>query len=154
MSVKIKSTLNFVKIWPLEQRREEFTIKVVSDSKEEANEQGSNVITNTVCIEKNAEGQITYQVYFKSAETDKIFLAKKFAPTGNDDELSDSQMFNYIIKQGLRLVPTPLVWVDSEGNPVNYVTHDVYAGKTRYQGMSVRDIINSMVNGKAEEAQE
>lgn len=154
MSLKIKSTLNFVKIWPLEQRREEFTIKIVSDSKEEANEQGSNIITNTVCIEKNAEGVITYQVYFKSTESEKIYLASKFQPSTNDAELSTREAFEYIIRNGLRLVPSPLTWVDAEGNPVSYVTHDVYVGKTRYQGMSVIDIINSIVNGKAQEVTE
>jgi len=152
MSLKIKSTLNFVKLWPLDNRREEFSLTLLANTKEESDEKISVLIEQTNCIDRNDDNQIVYQVYLKSTESEKSYVASKFNPTPRDIELSVHDLYQYIIKHKLRLVPTELNWVSEDGTPVSFVTHDVYVGKTRYQGMSVHDIIHRIINGYETEA--
>jgi hypothetical protein len=148
---KIKSTINLVSLWPLENRVEDTPVTILSASKKEANEQVSLILSTRVVNEKDADGNIIFQCYCKSVDHNEIYQAKIFDMSTASQILTTEQVYNYIIANGVRLVPTPLQWETSTGSPASWVTHDVYVGKCRYQGMSVGDAIHQHLNNPEKE---
>lgn len=148
MTCKVKSTLNFVKIWPTENRREDTPFTILSQNQEEADTEISAIVSGWNTIERNSIGAVTYQCYLKNVETTEIYQASVLPITTCETVLTRGDVFDYIIKHGVRLVPTPLSWVTENGEPAEFVTHDVYFGKERYQGMSVYDAVHAYINKK------
>ena len=151
---QIKSTLNFVNLWPKEGRSEESSISIISNSKAEADKEVSNLCNAHIQIERNEEQDVTFQCYLKSVKTEEVYHAKIFDMSTASHQLSAAAILNFIIENGVRLVPTPLKWETSNGEPANWVTHDVYVGKRRYQGMTVQDAIHQHLYDAAPETED
>ena len=142
MSRKIKSTLNFVKLWPQQNRREEVPFVIISNSQEEADVEVSKIVEAWTCLDKEESGNVVHQCYLKDVVSREIYEASVFDKSTSHLAFSDSDILQFIIKNKVSLVPTILEWVDSStGNKVDFVTHDVYIGKSRYQGMTIEDCI-------------
>ncbi|UYE98896.1 hypothetical protein XbC2_494 [Xanthomonas phage XbC2] len=148
---KIKSTINLVSLWPLENRVEDTPVTILSASQKEATEQVSAILDARTTTERNAEGEVTFQCYCKSVDKSEIYEAKIFDMSTASQRLTAEQILDFIVNNGVRLVPTPLNWETSTGEPASYVTHDVYVGKRRYQGMSVVDAIHQHLNDPVKE---
>lgn len=147
----IKSTINLVSLWPLENRVEDTPVTILSASKKEATEQVSSILSTRVVNEKDADGNIIFQCYCKSIDQNEIYQAKIFDMSSADLQLTAVGVLDFIVNNAVRLVPTPLAWETSTGEPASFVTHDVYVGKRRYQGYSVVDAIHQHVNNPVEE---
>ena len=143
---KIKSTIKLVNLWPLENRAEDTPVTILSISKEAATKEVSEIIGARTQTTRNTDGEIIFQCYCKSVESTEIYEAKIFDMSNASQILTTEQVYEYIISNGVRLVPTPLQWETSTGSPASWVTHDVYVGKRRYQGMSVGDAIHQHLN--------
>ncbi|AFC21911.1 hypothetical protein GAP32_454 [Cronobacter phage vB_CsaM_GAP32] len=148
MLCKIKSTLNFVKIWPTEGRREDTPFVILSDSQENANAEVSKVVETWNSIEKDNAGNIVYQCYLKNVKTEAIYIASSFKPAPGDVVLDDDAVLRFITTNKVYLVPDDSCWVDENGNEVNWVTHKVMLNNDVYSGMSVQDCINTHINKK------
>lgn len=151
---KIKSTINLVSLWPLENRVEDTPVTILSASQKEATEQVSAILAAQTTTTRNAEGEVTFQCYCKSVEKTEIYEAKIFDMSTASQQLNPAAILDFIITNGVRLVPTPLNWETSTGEPASYVTHDVYVGKRRYQGMSVQDAIHQHLNAPVKESKD
>ncbi len=148
MSCKIKSTLNFVKSWPTENRREDTPFTILSSTQDEANAEITKIMNAWVSTEADSDGKVVYQCYLKNVLTEQIYEAKRLPITTCETVLTRGDVLDYIINNQVRLVPTPLVWVTEDGELADFVTHDVYFGKERYQGMSVYDCVHAHINKK------
>lgn len=146
MSGKIKSTLNFVKSWPTENRREDTPFTILSSTQAEANAEITKIMNAWISTETDSEGKIVYQCYLKNVKTEEIYIAKRIPVTSFEKVLTYEELFEYIVENKVRLVPSPLVWETENGEPATFVTHDVYFDKERYQGMSVYDCIHTHLN--------
>ncbi len=149
---KIKSTINLVSLWPLENRVEDTPVTILSASQKEATEQVSSIIGARTTTERNAEGEVTFQCYCKSVDQSEIYEAKIFDMSTASHQLSAAAILDFIINNEVRLVPTPLKWETSNGTPANWVSHDVYVGKRRYQGYSLQDAIHKHLNDPEKES--
>ena len=148
MSCKIKSTLNFVKSWPTENRREDTPFTILSSTQDEANAEITKIMNAWVSTETDSDGKVVYQCYLKNVLTEQIFIATEIPVTTFEKVLSYEELFEYIVENKVRLVPTPLIWETENGERADFVTHDVYFGKERYQGMSVYDCVHAHINKK------
>lgn len=148
MSGKIKSTLNFVKSWPTENRREDTPFTILSSTQDEANAEISKIVDAWISTETDSEGKVVYQCYLKNVMTEEIYIAKEILVSTFDKVLTPEEVFYYIIENKVRLVPTPLSWETENGEPATFVTHDVYFDKERYQGMSIYDCVHVHLNKK------
>jgi len=151
---KIKSTINLVSLWPLENRVEDTPVTILSASQKEANEQVSAILSAQTTTTRNAEGEVTFQCYCKSVDTTEIYEAKIFDMSTASHQLSAAAILDFIITNEVRLVPTPLKWETSTGTPANWVSHDVYVGKRRYQGYSLQDAIHKHLNDPVKESKD
>jgi hypothetical protein len=151
---KIKSTINLVSLWPLENRVEDTPVTILSASKKEATAQVSSILEARTTTERNTEGEVTFQCYCKSVDKTEIYEAKIFDMSTASQRLTAEQILDFIINNGVRLVPSPLQWETSTGEPASFVTHDVYVGKRCYQGMSVSDSIHKHLNDPVTESKD
>lgn len=151
---KIKSTINLVSLWPLENRVEDTPVTILSASQKEATEQVSSIIGARTTTERNAEGEVTFQCYCKSVDQSEIYEAKIFDMSTASHQLSAAAILDFIINNEVRLVPTPLKWETSNGSPATWVSHDVYVGKRRYQGYSLQDAIHKHLNDPEKESKD
>lgn len=149
---KIKSTINLVSLWPLENRVEDTPVTILSASQKDATEQISAILEAQITTTRNSDGEVIFQCYCKSVDKTEIYEAKIFDMSTASQRLTAQQILDFIINNGVRLVPSPLNWETSTGEPASYVTHDVYVGNRRYQGMSVKDAIHEHVNGLNKDA--
>lgn len=148
MLCKIKSTLNFVKIWPTTDRREDTPFVIISNNQEEANAEVSKVIETLHSIDEDSNGNIVYQCYLKNVKTEEICVAGSFKPKAGDVILDDDAVLRFITTNKVYLVPDDSLWVDENGNEVDWVTHKVMLNNDVYSGMSVQDCINTHINKK------
>lgn len=148
MSSKIRSTMNFVKNWVTENRREDTPLTILSNNQEEADAAISNIVSAWNNVQYDENDKLVYQCYLKSVHQEKIYIATEVDVTSFEKVLSPEEVFNFIIENKVRLIPTSSIWVNSAGESVTFVTHDVHIGKEYYQGMSVSDCINTHINKK------
>ncbi len=151
---KMKSTINLVSLWPLENRVEDTPVTILSASQKEATEQVSAILDARTTTTRNADGEINFQCYCKSVDTTEIYEAKIFDMSTASHQLSAAEILDFIITNEVRLAPTPLKWETSTGTPANWVSHDVYVGKRRYQGYSLQDAIHKHLNDPEKESKD
>lgn len=141
MNSKIKSTLNFVKLWPTQNKREEVPFVIFSDSIDEAAHDISKIVNTHNAIEIDNAGNILHQCYLKSVEQIEIHKAEIFDKTKINFTLSSDDILKFISSNNVKLIPTTQTWVTENGDLAHFVTHDVYIDNCEYVGMSIADCV-------------